>query len=81
MEWISVKDRLPENDGSRSDDVIVTVADSYGHKDVCPAFMSKSVYGEKFVWKYTDGYERIERIGVRVSHWMPLPDPPEDENI
>lgn len=63
MEWISVKDRLPENTG----DVLI-----YGRFTIdCP----RRVY-EAFYDKKRDKFTRLYINSKDVTHWMPLPDPP-----
>lgn len=61
MNWISVKDRLPEKDGR----VLVC----YGKA----VFIANFVGG---VWYENPFYQRP----VKVSYWMPLPEPPEVED-
>ena len=64
MGWISVKDRLPGN----NDDVLVLVEDA-SSRYVCVARM------------HDDGLfvnDRMTYWGLSVTHWMPLPEPPED---
>ena len=59
-EWISVKERLPEQEGRY---LIL-----YRHKDFGPlkVFISDYVEG-----KWNTVLERIE-----ITHWMPFPEPP-----
>lgn len=70
--WVSVKDRLPEDekivlisciclDGSTATDVMAFIKD-----------------GE---WRWNDGLpaEFSEKVKVPVTHWMFLPDPPKSE--
>lgn len=70
QEWISVKDRLPEdsNDGF-ADAVLVT--------DGFVQHMAYFVGGE---WRFAESGEIKEPIWYRITHWMPLPEPPEGEN-
>ena len=61
-EWISVKDRLPEQ--------YKTVIGWDGH------FMGEvEHHGNDFVWMDDDGFNDF----ADVTHWMPLPEPPEGE--
>ena len=66
QEWISVKDRLPEysNDGF-ADAVLVT--------DGFVQHMAYFVGGE---WRFAESGEIKEPMWYRITHWMPLPNPP-----
>ena len=66
QEWISVKDRLPEysNDGF-ADAVLVT--------DGFVQHMAYFVGGE---WRFAESGEIKEPMWYRITHWMPLPQPP-----
>nr|DAI64216.1 MAG TPA: Protein of unknown function (DUF551) [Caudoviricetes sp.] len=87
-EWISVKDRMPEED----DDVLILVRETeyYGiHKE------KRAVYRWVFtgwrvddVWAttYCHGHRKIDEEAktqlnceYEVTHWMPLPEPPKEE--
>lgn len=65
MEWISVKDRLP--DGPETDFIVC-------NKDG-PTF---AIYGKKSK-KFYNFYERISWEVKGVTHWMPLPELPKNE--
>ena len=69
QEWISVKDRLPEdsNDGF-ADAVIVT--------DGFVQHMAYFIGGE---WRFAESGEIKEPMWYRITHWMPLPNPPKGE--
>ena len=69
QEWISVDDRLPEdsNDGF-ADAVLVT--------DGFVQHMAYFVGGE---WRFAESGEIKEPMWYRVTHWMPLPEPPKGE--
>ena len=69
QEWISVKDRLPEdsNDGF-ADAVLVT--------DGFVQHMAYFVGGE---WRFAESGEIKEPMWYRITHWMPLPEPPKGE--
>ena len=63
MEWVSVKDDLPEC----LVDVLCTYDDSsYGAKIV------------DIGWLFIDGSWSYEDIYGKVTHWMPMPKPAED---
>ena len=64
-EWISVKERLPEAYYGESDNVLVV--DEIG--------IRKILYFDGGCWCYPTG-ETYER---KIFHWMPLPEPPEEE--
>lgn len=67
-EWISVEDRMPEKDG-----YYLVVIDDTG---ISIEEFSK----EKLAWLGFDweNAEVFELIGI--THWMPLPEPPEEVN-
>ena len=69
QEWISVDDRLPEdsNDGF-ADAVLVT--------DGFVQHMAYFVGGE---WRFAESGEIKEPMWYRITHWMPLPEPPKEE--
>lgn len=65
-EWISVKDGLP---GTGGDNVLVT-----NGSDIEIAFWFN--YFELNVWSFSN---ELARYGFGlVTHWMPLPEPPEE---
>lgn len=73
--WISVKDKLPEN----QEPVIVYVPP---HDDDCIGYVGMAYYtrfGEGF-WAGTDG-NLYGAIGIihPPTHWMPLPESPKEE--
>jgi hypothetical protein len=66
QEWISVKDRLPEND----------------HWALCfmkdKSFGTFRVFQWNYIdWQWNDGSEWYDENDV--THWMPLPEPPKGE--
>lgn len=69
FEWISVKDRLPE----KNTWVLCYV------KWMIPVFEM-----ERGIRKYSDVkkvfFDGRFRLGDSVTHWMPLPEPPESED-
>jgi hypothetical protein len=76
--WISVKDRLPE-DGWRIL-LYCDVPDEYGKERIGVYLGGKYweiIGGEYYTLK--DTMKRITRKKIIVTHWMPLPEPPESE--
>ena len=73
-EWISVDDRLPNlivlEGGTNSDPVLVTDGD-----ETCCAY--RYVIRNKSSWSPSgvDSYDCC--VGFAVTHWMPLPEPPQ----
>ena len=87
-EWISVKDRLPEDD----QEVILCTreTETYGkHREKKKIY--KNIYigyfdGYEWLTSYCHGCEYIFRMNekypnetIEVTHWMPLPCPPKEE--
>lgn len=69
MEWISVKDRLPDRDGNylccfQTGYIYTEMYDNNGFYDYEPEFISTE-------------YEKIYHNNI-VTHWMPLPEPPKE---
>ena len=69
QEWISVDDRLPEysNDGF-ADAVLVT-----------DGFVQHMAYFVGREWRFAESGEIKEPMWYRITHWMPLPNPPKGE--
>ena len=65
MEWISVSDRLPE-DGIR----VLTYADNSA------MFVASRDDG----WYVDTGEYYYSSPFTNITHWMPLPEPPKEEN-
>ena len=66
MEWISVKDRMPNMKD------IVLVYDTF-LECVSIGYISEFL-GERTVWIIDYG----ESVSDTVTHWMPLPEPPKE---
>ena len=63
MEWINVKDRLPED----LEDILF-----FDGKDIFKGHISKSYMDEFHTWVSVSGNGIYD-----VTHWMPLPEPPQ----
>ena len=66
MNWISVKDRLPEYTTRAGTSLFVSVL-------ICldTGFVGEGLY-------VNDGWELLGVYVTNVTHWMPLPEPPEE---
>ena len=74
--WISVKDRLPEtaeiyNEKSSEEFRLSNPVLTFGKKGFAVAMVVRDANQESFI--DLDGYHISD-----VTHWMPLPEPPED---
>jgi uncharacterized low-complexity protein len=67
-EWISVKDRLPPDQGKK-----VLVANGHGYISVFALW--KKEYGNKWTWIDEQGHFKHTND---ITHWMPLPEPPKE---
>ncbi len=67
MNWINVKDRLPEE----SVDVLVYVYDGLGY------YVSHGNYDNQ---REHAQWRECSRNLIKVTHWLPLPKPPDDTN-
>ena len=77
MEWISVKDRLPEIPKGRHA-VSVIVAEWYDNKyDVCCCMFRKGYFYD-LGWGQ-DCTTKWYPIVMPITHWMPMPDPPSED--
>lgn len=65
-EWISVKDRMPE------EDTPVLTLDKFGH--IRDRELKRFHYGEMPALFRPDGLAP----GRDITHWMPLPEPPKE---
>lgn len=73
-EWISVKDKLPENN--------VTVL-AYCEKTK-KYFIGNAIYrcfSDGVYWRHEGARGAMYTVTSKVTHWMPLPEPPEEESL
>lgn len=71
MEWISVKDRMPEDglsENQRQIKVLVAIKAKNGY--TVRSQVRGKLFSDCWDWKYSAG---------DVTHWMPLPAPPKEE--
>lgn len=64
-EWISVKERLPE-----IDEQVLTYEEGYPRLPIKTNYILNNYLN-------TFAYGNMNKI----THWMPLPNPPEDKNV
>ena len=67
--WISVKDRLPE------EGVPVLICTSYNKFATVKCYTGDDGHIEFVDWM------RVEHTYGSVTHWRPLPEPPEENNV
>lgn len=74
MEWISVKERLPEN----SDNVLCWLGDVILMGTYHP---DKANTKESWAFFFSDNGRQFDGYWQKfLTHWMPLPEPPKDLN-
>lgn len=73
-EWISIKDKLPE-DGEHVIGYCKTHLEPQYHVE--PLLFQ--IYDEKPIWAYLFAFNEGYGYAEYVTHWMPLPEPPKDE--
>lgn len=69
MEWISVEDRLPEDENT-----VLCFYNFGSHVEM--SFIGTLCY---FTFDSTPHWQH-ESTGLHVTHWMPLPEPPKGEH-
>lgn len=84
-EWISVKDRVPKEDevvfaavkkkSSNSEEYLYIPATYESGEHSEERLIGKGWYEQRYYGYYDDVYDR--EILDEVTHWMPLPNPPE----
>jgi hypothetical protein len=83
MEWISVKDRLPE-----PYDWVLVFAKTAGTNEPSPMTLARLTFGET-IWEFLHEYSDTSGAGVyqdiewpverkEITHWMPLPESPNE---
>lgn len=65
-DWISVKDRLPNND-----EIVL----AHCHQIQTPAVLRFQHDKNDYLWMWPNLIGQV----LNVTHWMPLPEPPKDE--
>ena len=73
--WISVKERLPDDE--KDGETVLAIVSGKPHKNItlCHALMTAGYFpGEGWVVN-----EYPEWENPTITHWMPLPEPPEEE--
>lgn len=71
-DWISVKDRLPEPSDMRYIGVLVSTKSM---------MTGRSGIIETARWNGSEWMCKGKEITPRVTHWMPLPEPPTEDKI
>lgn len=66
--WVSVKDRLPEDDGP-----VIAVYHFKGNTVRYISTLSYFCFDPQPHWQH-------ESTGLVVTHWMPLPEPPKEDS-
>lgn len=77
MEWISVKDRMPENgnENQKAIKVLVAIKSKNGITVRTQTRFQDRLY-------HADGYEicwKWRYSAGEVTHWMPIPEPPRED--
>lgn len=74
-EWISVKDRMP----GRYETVLIAILTVNGYGDPAKLVTIGGYDHSEKRWEQYTSTDRQLCRGETVTHWMPLPDPPEEE--
>lgn len=79
--WISVEERLPENiapgyEHDMSNAVLLyTPVDGYVHI----GWYVRKKYNGRVVWHTLSAMRSYQTLTKKVTHWMPLPEPPKED--
>ena len=68
QEWISVDDRLPEENHDGSVNAVL----------VTDGFVQHMAYFARGEWRFAESGEIKEPMWYKITHWMPLPEPPKE---
>ena len=82
QEWISVKDRLPEDVyGKDREKIVVLVRTKSGKVSQCARMADYECITDETLTKveWIENGKFYWSKGKKVSHWMPLPQPPKGE--
>lgn len=74
--WISVEDALPEDVYENRKIITVLVCTKSGRVSTSSRVRMMKPNLEKRAYEYTDIFEWSGTIAKKVTHWMPLPEPP-----
>ena len=79
-EWISVEDRLPSREGLEPDEVEYVLVSEQSFDAITGEKLGGSVSICGFEH---DGWSKVDNFGCvrteNITHWMPLPKPPQEE--
>ena len=71
MEWISVKDRLPEEETH-----VIGFCRTCFDKQLHVEPLLFQINERKHLWAHLFAYNEGYSYAIEVTHWMPLPSPP-----
>lgn len=66
-QWISTKEKLPKAEYGESDSVLT----------ICELGVMEVLYFDGGCWCKPTGETRVSKF--KITHWMPLPEPPKQE--